>query len=630
MPEVVIWDCDGLPSPSKGRALLWRSQEEPSRPECSSISRLVEEDSDEVKAKFLAWVYQLGEIKIDNLRIVDHLQLRSGLSFWWMTLFVEKCNYAASPWINDAVKLLAFGNWAKNQGFDRVTLESRNECLAESLRLWCKKSGVKFRWQRDFPQQSKNFRSRLRLCYDNLPAVFRAGIWFVRHIFDRWPLRGCGVEQWKLSNANICFVSYLFNLDSIALTKGRFESRYWTRLPALLGTDGCRTNWLHIFIKNPIIPDAKKASSVLKSFNHIAQAGQVHVALESFLSIRTILATLRDWFRISIVSARLQRRFVQTVTDHPELLPFVFKEWRNSMQGPTALSGLLSWNLFDAAMAALPRQRMGVYLQENQGWEFGFLHAWKSNGHAQIVGFPHSTVRYWDLRYFFDPRCYVRGTENPMPMPDRVAINGPAAMQAYKGGVYPSQELIEVEALRYLYLATPVERTGAGKRPDKWHGIRLLVLGDYTARNTEMQMRLLEEAAQNFPRDTVVIVKPHPACPIDPRGYPKLSASVTFEPIGNLLQHCDIAYASAATSAAVDAYCAGVPVIVVHDLETLNLSPLRGLGEIQFVATSKELVEAVERAAAKGLCKANQHDLFCVDGNLPRWKTMLLSNEPKN
>lgn len=280
-------------------------------------------------------------------------------------------------------------------------------------------------------------------------------------------------------------------------------------------------------------------------------------------------------------------------------------------------------------MAELPRQRIGVYLQENQGWEFGFLDAWKSSSHGKVVGVPHSTVRYWDLRYFFDPRCYARDAENPMPMPDHVAINGPAAMQAYKGGGYPGQDLIEVEALRYLYLATHVGRTTPGKCSDKRRGIRLLVLGDYTARNTSMQMRLLEGAARDLPRDTVVIVKPHPACPIDPGEYPKLNVSLTSEPIGDLLPHCDVAYASAVTSAAVDAYCAGVPVISVHDSETLNLSPLRGLREIQFVATSEELASAVERAATSGGCIANQGNLFFLDDTLPRWQKMLLSDESK-
>ena len=36
------------------------------------------------------------------------------------------------------------------------------------------------------------------------------------------------------------------------------------------------------------------------------------------------------------------------------------------------------------------------------------IHAWRASGHGSITAFPHSTVRYWDLRHFFDVRTYTR------------------------------------------------------------------------------------------------------------------------------------------------------------------------------------------------------------------------------
>ena len=39
-----------------------------------------------------------------------------------------------------------------------------------------------------------------------------------------------------------------------------------------------------------------------------------------------------------------------------------------------------------------------------------------------------------------------------MPIPDRVAVNGPVAREAYLEGGYPEADLVEVEALRYLHI----------------------------------------------------------------------------------------------------------------------------------------------------------------------------------
>ena len=47
----------------------------------------------------------------------------------------------------------------------------------------------------------------------------------------------------------------------------------------------------------------------------------------------------------------------------------------------------------------MPRQTRGFYLQENQGWEWGFISAWRNYNHANhLIGFPHTTVIYWDLQ----------------------------------------------------------------------------------------------------------------------------------------------------------------------------------------------------------------------------------------
>ena len=92
------------------------------------------------------------------------------------------------------------------------------------------------------------------------------------------------------------------------------------------------------------------------------------------------------------------------------------------MSGQIAMSNILFLNLFESALGALPTQRLGVYLQENQSWEFALIQTWKAARHGRLVGSQHSTVRYWDLRYYFDSRSYYRDGTNILPLPDKISL----------------------------------------------------------------------------------------------------------------------------------------------------------------------------------------------------------------
>ena len=274
-------------------------------------------------------------------------------------------------------------------------------------------------------------------------------------------------------------------------------------------------------------------------------------------------------------------------------------------------------------MKALPQQQQGVYLEENMGWEFGLIHAWRSAGHGRLIGTPHSTVRFWDLRYFFDPRSYPRTGNNDLPLPDRVACNGPVMLAAYKQAGYPAKDLVGVEALRYLHLSQ-TQRAIKSAACKKDEPVRLLILGDYLLDNTQLQMRLLMQALLLFPLQLSITVKPHPNCPIDPSDYPALQMRISVDPIAKLLDECDVAYTSAMTSASVDAYCAGVPIVAVLDPATLNLSPLRGCAGTLFASTSEELAGALISAANGQSIATNQPVYFTIDTQLPNWRRLLL------
>lgn len=618
--SLLAWDSEGSPPDGDCSVVLWRSFGETCSPDFISVPRLVEMHADELKKQYLTRIYELGELQFKGRRMIDHLELRPGFSAWWMSLLVEK-NYGKSAGMYESIRMMAFEKWATNRSFGLVVLNSANARLAATMRLWCNRSGVAFEWQR-MPDQAEE-RSWIKRLYDCLPHSVLALTWLVRHLFQSWPLRGVGVPEWRDTKGQVTFVSYLFNLVPDAVKEGRFKSPYWGNLPDELLHDGCKTNWLHLYVEDALLLAAKKAADVIRQFNETERGKQTHVTLDAFLGLRVVFRTLRDWYRITRIGRRLLPAFSSLSAPALEIWPLLEDDWHRSTSGMTAMSNALYLNLFEMALRSLPEQRIGVYLQENQGWEFALIHAWKAAGHARLIGSPHSTVRHWDLRYFFDPRSYSRDGVNCLPMPDQVTFNGKAEQDAYQKGGYPVADMVEVEALRYPHLdnnradANPAARSLNSS-------LRVLVLGDYLFSVTQQQMRLLEKAVKSLPAGVAILVKPHPACPIEPADYPDLKMEVTMDPVSNLLTGCDVAYTSSITSAAVDAFCAGTPVVSVLDPNMLNLSPLRGREGVLFVSTAENLAHALISAASAPRKPAGQQDFFTLDYKLPRWRKLLL------
>lgn len=617
---VFVWDADGKPPDGDWTPVLWRAFANEATPRAVSIPALTEDRAAEFKAAYLGWIHGLGECRTVGRRLLDHLELRPGFSYWWMTLIAEKCNWAKSPQITDAIRLFALDHWLAGRPVENLVLASSRKTLAEAMKSVCDGRGIGFEWRRENPGAVPT--SLPRRLYGLLPHSLQALAWLTTYLIKRWPLRSVGLEEWRRTKGSVTFVSYLFNLVPEAAREGRFASRYWADLPETLQQAGCDTNWLHIYVSDALLPSAENAADVVRQFNREGRGRQIHTTLDAFLDARLILRTVRDWLRLAGIGRRVTQALFTTKVGDLDLWPLFHDDWARSISGQTAIRNVLLFNLYEAALHSLPRQPIGVYLYENDPTEFALIHAWRAAGHGRLTGAQHATMLYWDMRYFFDPRSYARVDRNDLPMPDQVAVNGPAARDVCLSGGYPPERVIEVEALRYLYLSGVGEATRA-RNSSRPFAAQVLVLGDYMPDNTRAQLRMLEAAMPLLPADISIMVKPHPSSPIQAGEYPALRMEVTVQALSVLLEGCDVAFTSNATSAAVDAYCAGVPVVSLLNPTSMNLSPLREYDGVRFASTPSELALALG-VAISAADQREQKPYFTIDPELPRWRKLLL------
>ena len=82
----LVWDSKDRPPDGEWVTVLWREFRDRQSATVHSLPLQVEEQASALRARFLAWLFELGESLIDGRRLVDHLELRPGFSFWWMTL----------------------------------------------------------------------------------------------------------------------------------------------------------------------------------------------------------------------------------------------------------------------------------------------------------------------------------------------------------------------------------------------------------------------------------------------------------------------------------------------------------------------------------------------------------------
>ena len=259
-----------------------------------SLPRAVEDGSHSLRRRYLRWIREVGQSKIRGRRLVDRLQVRPGLSMWWMTGMAEKCNLDRSPHVNQAILLLAFAEWMRGRKEKEIRLVTDDLSLVNCLGAWGQDHGIScVREKAPIPGFRKEDSGGSGLQYFR---QLRALFFLARKVWARKALRGVGLPEWRSARGSLTFVTYLFNHARGGRGEGFLESPYWGELPRVLQKKGIKSNWLHLYVEDSRLPTAKDAARLLGSFKKHGSGIQTHASLDSFISLTVLWRTLRDWW----------------------------------------------------------------------------------------------------------------------------------------------------------------------------------------------------------------------------------------------------------------------------------------------------------------------------------------------
>ncbi|MDA9802784.1 hypothetical protein N9C30_00285 [bacterium] len=603
MSSLTVWARPGLPPGSLGNAILWEAfLPDDAPPDWISLPEYVHREKELLRSRYQSWLAGISQRELNGVTVAEFMSIRSNLSYWWMTLPTDNSLAADSPAYR-VLRLFALTSVAERLKFDHVRVVTDRRAVAEAIALWADITGKTCTV--DFSDPSMGHPNRHQRSRGPILAMLR--VFWSHLLISMQPSRKAGRAATK---EGIIFIDYLAHLQKPGLD-GAFRSNYWGPLVELLEDWPEPVNWLHIPANYATPTLIRSDVDKCEAFNAVHPA---HSLLYSYLGLKTVLRALRDYVQIRRFGKKLWRQrdlFVETGT-RLDPSPLLHELVQDQYFGRTAALNAFWINLWESTIHALPMQRLGAYLFENQPWELAFLSAWQRSQFGKAFAVAHSTMRFWDLRYFsgnLASELFGR------PSPDSIVVNGPLMRSSALRGGYPERLLSVAETLR-----SPAD---TGTRCESV--VDILVLGEYDNAHDRKVIEIAKEFADSFEPPASVTYRSHPTAEVNPRSLPPRWSLSQHASVHAAVATSQIALCGPTTTAALDARLMGKRVFVIGLPCALTSSPAIGLPNVYLVTTEADARSLTTAAFMEPVANLEANPL-CQGRRLMRWRHLLSSS----
>jgi len=592
--------------------ILWNAFKRPSDPNnVVSLPAFIEENDKVVRERVLKYLVTIKNAEIKNKTTFQHLTLASGYSYWWSTLIALK-RWRNSGNIPFACKIVALEMLMELHNIRSINVESDEPELRSRI-LECIRR----------PEPSKILSYFLGLkslmidlgCF--LFLLVRALGSFAHYLYETRKVPK--IENQSSLSKQMLFIDFYNASEPTNQGHQVITSTYWGGLPQWLQNNSTvQPDWLHNFPENIDNRKIRTATNTLK--NRSDENFGSHSLLLFKPTRETIIESTRSYFLL-IKKFWTLRAISKVKYEHSlgtNLWPLFKGEWRESLIGSTAIRHCLLIASVERFVRLMPKYEQIVYLMENQPWESPFIYSCTKHGQGRLFGVAHSTVRFWDLRYFQHQDEHSVNSEADHPSPHIIVVNGSEAKSLLQDNRWlTDNQIVVAEALRYGYLST-LTRTRTIGKSDLPH---LVVLGDFLPSANTFLLTKLHESQKFTTTKFRMSLRSHPICKFNSDETRSFNDSITDVDLKTLLESADVVLTTANSSSAAESVSLGIPTILMVDPESLNYSPFRKTELAQFVTTAEELSSAL--IGFNDLVSSQIPDFFCLDDDYPRWRNLL-------
>ncbi|MCW7503736.1 TIGR04326 family surface carbohydrate biosynthesis protein [Leptospira paudalimensis] len=606
--QILIWTEPSNPPRFEGLVFLWNLYQKSTK-EIISVPYELEVNATFFRERYLDFIDKVSNIQIHKKDMESYFRIDGTFSLWWMNLSFEK-NYGKSDSFSNSIKLSVLGYYLEGIACSLIQVsESTPIDLVEYLTFCSKKvSSLKQTYIDIFKRflTPRPIKSILPHFVLGLISIFRY-------------VKFCGGIQFRSHRRqDLAEKLYIYDYFFHLLTKENekeFRSAYWGTLPNLIKENQLEVTYSHIYVPSKAYPTIQNAKRKIDEFNQTSDSKIKHRLVEQ-ITISVLWQVIYHYFKFSFIYlVSVSFRFKSLLLNQ-ELRPslYLWNELKDSLIGSIAVQNLFTYFTIKNQVETASKGASLVYLMENQNWEKVLVYHWKKIISKKIYAVTHATVRFWDLRYSF--RMNLSGYRTKECKPEKIVYNGPLSKKGLLEFGYKEEDLVPGEALRFLGLETLQTKRNQSKQNRIF-----LVFTDYLFAVSKFQLELLESLHLPYR----IIVKPHPACPIDKSDFPNLNFEISMEPSETLLKIASIVFTSNVTSAALEAYYLGLPVISARDPKEVNLSPLFGVKDVHFVSSKEELKKSIQSIEKVGI-RTKRNLVFFTNSNLENWKKILSSS----
>jgi len=573
-----------------------------------SLPDAIEQRSDAIRSQVLAFVHETGKKSYRDKTIIETLKIRDSFSWWWMTLF------ALRRWHDDSnlyelAKIYALRDVLIERQITNLQITEIPDDAATAIESLCDSLGI------EFQDGGVGLASTVHpQIYNKLPSTFQAFAVLVRTVFASSTKKSAEIE----TTGGLCFFDYLNGLDLEKYKHGVHVSRYWGAVTEIAESSNKSNSWFHLFTPSSTTPTPQIA---IRNLNRSkSPARESHYLLSGYVNLRVVFLSLLVYLKICRASVMLgskDKLFIDTQTgiDFTDLFRH---EWVDSLRGRTAMHHAILFCSIEDQLRKLPPQNAAFFVMENQPWEMALIYVWKRFQSSPIIGIPHAAAKFWELRHFVDPCSRSAQAIHKFPEPDMIGVNSPFMRNLLEDNSFPPERIIDLEAAGFTHLyISPSTKSGPRTSLLK----STLIFGDYDRNLTMSLLDATTRSLSELGTQTINIFRPHPMCVVTPEILSKHGLMTNGGSISDQLEVADLVIAPSSTSAAVEAFCLGIPVVILLGTSTFNFSPLRNMDGVFFASDEKSLSVAIASASAVG--RTNPRPYFNIDPIFTSWRSLL-------
>ena len=572
--------------------------------EIISIPYLLYSNKEKYRSQILDWIDSIGTKKIGNRSLQEYLNFFDGPSYWWMTSLGQKECFSNSSGIYFLIKLLVLEDIIENYEIKNFQINLSNKKQEKLIKSSLSISNPLLFFNLNFFYSL--IKSALMLFYSSLRFSF-----FCK---DR-----VSFKKNKEKNINKKYKISIFDIFThLDLSKESFTSLYWTVLVDYFRSENLPISWNHFYYKDRNKFTLPKALEKCSKFNKYEKDSN-HQIIDKLISLREIWninkTVVSLWFKYISLSSR--RNLFDFKKSKFNALLIIQDDLMRSMCGYKAYKNIFYNLKIKKLLSNNSKNSLGIYIQENQPWEYSLNYFWKKFNDTKIIGVPHTTVRFFDLRYFFSKNTFLLPDNSP-PFPNLIVTNGLDTYKKFSSMSHLPCKVLSVEALRYVHLNDLIKET---PRPvDKIP--KILVVGDLFFNITMSQIEFILLWKKKLNPNADITFLPHPAA--DLRMYNKYKNLITISSnLINEINNYDLFFFGNSTSGVIDIYQLGLPLIIYNDPKLLNLSPLLDFKDVKFVND----IYALDRSVIEILNKEiSSVDYFNINKEIPLWKNLIYQN----